>query len=107
MRFILVALTMVLAVSRVEAQNQCCSPSTKSDPHPDSASRNNPAWDSAYVRQFEAKRRARAAERTPAQKAEHDSAMVALRKKMDEMRAIAEKHRKDAVTKQQADTVSH
>jgi hypothetical protein len=111
MRFIMIALTLALVVSRADAQDQGGRLTQKWDPHPDSASRNNPAWDSAWVRQFEAKRKgseaARAAASTPAKKAEHDSTMAVIRKKLDEMVAISEKHRKDSLTKQQTDTVSH
>jgi hypothetical protein len=104
MRFIIIALTVALVVSRADAQG--CGPQ-KLDPHPDSASRNNPAWDSAWVRQFEAKLKASAAANTPAKKAEHDSTMAVIRKKIDEMVANTEKRRRDSLNKQQSDTMSH
>jgi hypothetical protein len=108
MRYIMIALTLALLVSRANAQG--CG-LQKLDPHPDSASRNNPAWDSAYVRQFEAKRKAseaaRAAANTPAEKAEHDSTMAVIRKKIDEMVANSEKRQRDSLLKEQTDTVSH
>ncbi len=104
MRFIIIALIVAVAVTRADAQG--CGPQ-KLDPHPDSASRNNPAWDSAYVRQFEAKLKASSAANTPAKKAEHDSTMAVIRKKIDEMVANTEKHRRDSLSKQQTDTVAH
>jgi hypothetical protein len=111
MRFIMFALTLALVVSRADAQDQNNRLTQKWDPHPDSASRNNPAWDSAWVRQFEAKRKAseaaRVAANTPANKAAHDSTMAVIRKKLDEMVAISEKRRRDSLLKEQTDTVSH
>ena len=44
---------------------------------------------------------------TPAKKAEHDSTMAVIRKKIDEMVANTEKHRRDSLSKQQTDTVAH